>query len=263
MNCRARVTSWILGLTVSALTLSGEPPAPVLPPPAEQVRILVFTRTEGFRHDSIPAGIDAFRELAVANGWFVEATEDPERFTAELLKPFKAVVFLNTTGDVLDPPHEAAFEAFIRNGGGYLGIHSASDTEYDWPFYKELVGAHFKRHPAVQQATVMVEDQEHPATRLLPHRWTRTDEWYDFRALPEAPHRVLARLDPASYTGSEHTDDHPIVWCREIDAGRALYTGCGHTKESFKEPLFREHLSGSIRWLCRLADSAPGDGSRE
>ncbi|MCW5753176.1 MAG: ThuA domain-containing protein [Phycisphaeraceae bacterium] len=229
----------------------GEPPregSPVL-------SVLVYTRTAGFRHDSIPAGIEAMRAIGKEARWHVESTETPQDFTEENLARFAVVVFLNTTGDVLNKDQEQAFERYIRGGGGYVGIHSASDTEYDWGFYRELVGAYFRRHPPVQQATVLVVDKEHPATRGLPERWVRTDEWYNFRALPGAEHHILARLDTESYSGSDHPEGHPVAWWREIDRGRALYTAGGHTRESFEEPLFRLHLRGAILWAAGISDS--------
>ena len=143
-------------------------------------RVLVFSRTKGFRHASIPSGIAAVTELGAAHGFAVEATEDPTAFTDASLHRFAAVVFMSTTGDVLDSTQQAAFERYIRHGGGFVGVHSATDTEYDWPWYGQLVGAYFKRHPAIQEAKVSVVNHTHIATKCLPAVWTRTDEWYDF-----------------------------------------------------------------------------------
>jgi type 1 glutamine amidotransferase len=234
--------------------------AAVAVPPSdaqEPFGVLVFSRTAGFRHASIPDGIAALKRLGPRAGFEVTATEDPEIFTDAGLAPFEAVVFLSTTGDVLDDEQERAFERYIRSGGGYVGIHAAADTEYDWPWYGRLVGAYFKSHPAVQEATVAVTDRLHPATRMLPQRWLRTDEWYNYRASPRGKVHVLAALDETSYQGGS-MGDHPIAWCHEFDGGRAFYTGGGHTAESFREKLFLDHLGQAIRWA---AGREPGDAS--
>ena len=215
-------------------------------------RVLVFSRTAGFRHESIPAGIRAIRELGAAHGFAVDATEDAGRFTAARLAGYRAIVFLNTTGDVLDAGQQAAFESYIRAGGGFVGVHSATDTEYNWPFYGELVGAYFSAHPAVQPATIRVEDRSHPATAHLGATWERTDEWYNFRTDPRASAHVLATLDESTYTGGTMGADHPIAWCKEYAGGRSFYTAGGHTVEAYAEPAFRDHLLGGIRWAARL-----------
>jgi type 1 glutamine amidotransferase len=216
-------------------------------------RVLVFSKTTGFRHDSIPAGVGAIRALAKAGGFSVSATENGGAFTKKRLGRYEAVVFLSTTGDVLDPKQQAAFQAYIRKGGGFVGIHSVSDTEYDWPFYGGLIGAYFRQHPAVQPATISVADAKHPSTRHLPRRWTRIDEWYDFRSNPRGSVHVLATLDESTYTGGTMGPDHPIAWCHPYRGGRAWYTAGGHTIESFAEPAFRKHLLGGILWASGAA----------
>jgi type 1 glutamine amidotransferase len=216
---------------------------------AQLARVVVFSRTVAFRHESIPAGIAALRELGGRHGFAVDATEDPTELLG-LLDGASVVVFLNTTGDVLDDGEQRAFESAIESGGGFVGIHSAADTEYEWPWYGRLVGAWFAAHPPVQLARVLVVDRAHPATAMLPETWPRTDEWYDFRGQPEDAVRILATLDPESYAGSSMGQGHPICWCREIGRGRAFYTGGGHTAESFAEPLFRAHLLGALRWAA-------------
>lgn len=212
--------------------------------------VLVFSRTAGFRHDAIPAGIAALRELATDDGATVVATEDPGVFVAAELARFEAVVFLNTSGDVLDASQQAAFEAWVGAGGGFVGVHAATDTEYDWPFYGELVGTHFASHPPIQAATIVVEDRTHPATSHLDATWPRTDEWYDFTSNPRGNVHVLASLDGASYAGAATSGDHPIAWCRTYAGGRAFYTGGGHTEASYAEPAFRAHLLGAIRYAA-------------
>ena len=214
---------------------------------ASLTNILVFSRTAGFRHASIPAGISAIQELGRANGVTVTATEDAGQFTAENLRRFQAVVWLSTTGDVLDDAQQAAFESYIRGGGGYVGIHAAADTEYGWPWYGGLVGAWFADHPAIQQATLRVEDTSSPATAHLGSTWNRTDEWYNFRTNPRPDVRVLLSLDETSYAGGTMRGDHPITWCHDYDGGRSFYTALGHTDESWADPAFRQLVWGGIR----------------
>ncbi|MFI8533198.1 ThuA domain-containing protein [Streptomyces aquilus] len=227
-------------------------------------RVLVFSKTAGFRHDSIPEGIAAVRQLGESNGFTVDATEDAAAFTSRNLRRYDAVVFLSTTGDVLDAAQQTAFEGYIRHGGGYVGIHAAADTEYDWAFYGGLAGAYFQSHPAIQPATVTVEDRAHPATSGLARTWNRTDEWYNYRSNPREKAHVLASLDESSYTGGTMNGDHPIAWCQNYQGGRAFYTGGGHTKESYADPLFRRHLAGGIRYAIgdAQADCRPENGYR-
>lgn len=221
--------------------------------PAGGFRVLLFSRTTGFRHDSIPAAVAALTELGATGGYGAEATEDPTAFTAENLARFRVVVFLMTTGDPLDDAAQAQFEAWIAAGGNWVGVHSAADTEYNWPFYGQLVGAYFKQHPAIQQATVNVEVVEHPATAGLPLTWVRTDEWYDFQTNPRATATVLMTIDESTYTGGTMGADHPLVWWHPTGGGgRALYTEMGHTSESYADPLFRQHLVGAIRWAAGM-----------
>jgi cytochrome c len=207
--------------------------------------ILVFHKTSGFVHKSIPKGVRAIEELARANKFTVEATDDASIFNARDLSRFKAVVFLSTTGDVLNEEQQSAFEQYIRNGGGFVGIHAAADTEYDWPWYNQLVGAYFKSHPKPQQAAVIVKNKKHPATRHLPDRWMRTDEWYNYKSIVPGI-KVLCELDESSYEGGQNGAGHPIAWYREFDGGRSFYTGGGHTDESYAEPEFRRHILGGI-----------------
>lgn len=234
-------------------------PASILP---GEARVLVFTRTTGFRHDSIPDGIAALRRIGEEGGFLVDATEDPDAFRDANLPAYRAVVFLLTTGDVLDGEGQAALERFVRSGGGWAGVHSASDTEYDWPFYGQLVGEYFAGHPEIQPATVRLEDRAHPATATLPAVWPRTDEWYNFRASPRRAVHVLATLDEGTYSGGSMGEDHPIAWCHEVFGGRAIYTAGGHTRESYTEPLFVAHLSGAVRWAAGLEPGYCGPTER-
>lgn len=226
---------------------SPTPSGPSTPP---VFAVLVFSRTEGFRHDSIPAGIAAIRQQGTVRGFSVDATEDSAAFTDEGLARFRAIVFLSTTGDVLNVAQQAVFERFIRRGGGFVGVHSATDTEYDWPFYGALVGAYFSGHPDIQNATIQVEDAGHPTTASLPRAWVRRDEWYNFQRNPRGSVTVLATLDEQTYSGGTMSPDHPIMWFQTHEGGRSWYTAGGHTSESFSEPLFVEHLGNALLWVA-------------
>ncbi|WP_345589471.1 ThuA domain-containing protein [Streptomyces marokkonensis] len=212
-------------------------------------RLLLYTRTTGYRHDSIPAGIAALHTLG---DFTVEATEEPAAFERPL-DPYAAVVFLSTSGEVLTPAGRARLAAYVEAGGGFVGVHAAACTEDDWPYYGELLGARFERHPAYQPGRVVVEDHDHPATRDLPAVWEFTDEWYDFRTNPRSAVRVLARADESSYEGGGMGDDHPLLWCREQGAGRVFYTALGHAADAYTDPDFRAHLRGGITWAARPA----------
>ena len=217
---------------------------------AARPAVLVFTRTTGYHHASIPAAVAAVRADGKLDGYGVTVTTDPRVFSAATLRRYRAVVFLLTTGTVLDTAGERdALEQFVRQGGGWLGVHSASDTEYNWPFYGRLVGAYFKSHPAIQQATVDVLDHGILATAGLPSRWTRTDEWYNFRAKPSNHVHVLMTVDERTYKGGTMGANHAIAWCHEDLGGRALYTAMGHTIASYHEPLFLRHLRGALEYV--------------
>ncbi len=216
--------------------------------------ILVFTHTAGFRHGSIPDGVACFQRIAAANNLQMTHTEDPAIFTDEALANFGAVVFLNTTGDILNADQQAAMERHHRAGAGFMGVHSAADTEYDWSWYGQLLGAYFRSHPAIQEASIDVLDLTHPSTRHLPHRWTRRDEWYDFRTQPAPGVQRLLNLDESTYSGGVMGQQHPIAWCHTFDGGRSFYTAGGHTSQSYTEPDFVKHLSGGLLWVMNLAD---------
>lgn len=225
---------------------------------AHDFRVLVFSKSAGFRHDSIPAGIAAIQQLGVNHDFNVTATEDASQFNEANLQLFDAVIFLQTTGDVLNPAQEAALQGYIRAGGGFAGVHAASDTEYGWPWYRQLIGAYFSSHPAIQAGTVLALDRSHPSTRTLPERWTRTDEWYNFQANPRGNVHVLATLDETTYSGGTMGADHPISWCHNFEGGRSWYTALGHTSASYSDPLFLEHLLGGIEWAAGHAEGDAG-----
>ena len=213
-------------------------------------RVLVFSRTKGYFHESIPSGIAAVQKLGAENGFQVDTTKDASKFTTENLKKYQALIFLSTTMDVLNSEQEKAMEAYIKGGGGFVGVHAAADTEYDWPWYNKLVGAYFKSHPRVQEARLDVRDRTHLSTRCLPSAWTRRDEWYDFRAPPPADVKILMTIDEKSYSGGRMGEFHPMVWYRVFDGGRTIYSEMGHTHESWKEQAYLDHLAGAILWAA-------------
>lgn len=230
--------------------------------------VLVFSKTVEYRHPSIPDGVAAIERLGRENDFAVEATENAAWFADEDLERYDAVVFLNTTGDVLDAGQQAAFERYVRDGGGYAGVHAAADTEYDWAWYGGLVGAYFESHPTVQEARIRVVDRSHPSTSRLPERWVRRDEWYNFRTNPRKDGvRVLATLDEDGYSpgAGDMGGDHPISWYHDYDGGRSWYTGLGHTPESYREDLFLKHLLGGIKAVAGAgaASGAEDAGTKE
>jgi type 1 glutamine amidotransferase len=228
---------------------------------------LVFSKTAAFRHSSIPAGVAAIQRLGARHHFRVDATEDGAAFTDANLAQYDVVIWLSTTGDVLTDVQQAAFERYIRGGGGYVGIHAASDTEYDWAWYGGLVGAYFRDHPGsvnpqFQVATVKVLGRGTAATRHLPRRWVREEEWYNFRTNPRETVRVLAEVDERTYDPRGYSvpggspgmgRHHPISWCQPYDGGRAFYTAMGHQDESFSEPLLLSHLLGGIKMAAGVA----------
>jgi type 1 glutamine amidotransferase len=226
-----------------------EPPATTAGAAIGPDRVLVFTRTAGFRHASIDDGVAAIRGLGRRYGFAVDDTADPARI-GQGLAGYRAVVFLSTTGDLLDPGQQAALERYLKGGGGWVGVHGAADAEYDWPWYGGLVGAWFRRHPAVQRATVRPAPGAADLAGRLPASWERSDEWYDFRTDPSGRVRVLATVDESTYAGGGMGADHPIAWCQEYDGGRAWYSAMGHSGESFREPRFLDHLLAGIRYAA-------------
>jgi type 1 glutamine amidotransferase len=217
------------------------------------LNILVFSKTNGYRHESIPTGIRTLIELGESRRWQITATEDHRKLSESFLGQFHVLVFMNTNGDVLEPVQQDAVMKFYRSGKGFVGVHSASATEYDWPWYETLIGAYFKAHPKIQQARIIMEDKTHPA---LPDSFgreiARVDEWYSFRKNPRGDVDVLLSLDETSYDFEGKDDmmmgDHPIAWYHEKDGGRSFYTALGHTHEIYADPFFRAHLAGAIEW---------------
>lgn len=215
-------------------------------------RILVFSKTTLFRHASITNGVQAIRELGARNGFAVDSTEDARVFSPTNLSRYHAVVFLSTSGDILDNSQQLAFREYLELGGGLAAIHAAVAgdvaTEGSWAWYGNTLCASFTNHSEVVVAEVVVEVPSHPSTSFLPKRWKRTDEWYNFVSSPRRCATILACLDESTYKGGTMGKDHPVAWCKEVGRGRVWYTALGHTEESFTEPLFLKHLLGGISY---------------
>ena len=267
-----RVSDGFGGALNRAVTITG---LAATPDPSKDFHVLVFSKTAAFRHGSIGPGIAAIKLLGEQNNFGVDAIEDAALFTDSFLARYDAVIWLSTTGDVLNADQEAAFERYIQGGGGYVGIHAASDTEYGWPWYGQLVGAYFRNHPpGTPTATVVTEDPDHISTSHLPERWTRVDEWYNFQGIVNpvvggggtdvsprglTPIHVLLTVDESTYNesdGNSTDDDHPVSWCKRFDGGRMFYTALGHTNQSFSEEPFLQHLLGGIKVAAGVASDA-------
>lgn len=215
--------------------------------------VLVFSLTKGYRHDSIPAGISALEALGKEQNFNIVATEDPAQFSFDNLKKFDAIVFLNTTGDVLNDEQQLEMESYIQAGGGFVGIHAAADTEWqegNWYWYQRLVGGIFTSHPSnpsnVQNATLKVESQ-HASTQGIPAEFEFADEWYDFRFLNPTRTDVLS-VDESTYQEGQHSGYHPIAWYHDFDGGRSFYTNLGHKAETFSDPTFLKHIAGGLTY---------------
>ncbi|MET3114225.1 cytochrome c [Pedobacter sp. CG_S7] len=210
-------------------------------------RILVFTKTAGFYHESIPLGVKAIEKLGNENNFEVDTTSNADFFIQDSLKKYAAIVFLHTTGDLLNHYQEAEFERYIQAGGGFMGVHAAADAEYDWGWYNRLVGASFESHPEQQEAVLNVIDQNDPSTSHLPKQWKRKDEWYNFKKISKDLN-ILITIDESSYKGGKNGGNHPMAWYHDFEGGRSFYTELGHTDESFQEPMYLKHILGGINY---------------
>lgn len=222
----------------------------------KKLAVFVFSKTKGFRHKSIPAGLMTIATLSQERGWVLTATEDESFFTEDNLSKFDVCIFLNPTGDILNEDQQRAFESFIKKGKGFVGIHASADCEYDWKWYGELNGAYFKTHPPYQIATINIENTNHPAMKPFPDMKTYTveDEWYSFKENPRGKVTVLATLDESSIKILPKKDpgwrmgDHPVIWYHEFEGARAFYTVFGHGDNAFENDKIKEHLGAAIEW---------------
>ncbi len=215
-----------------------------------RVRVLMLTATRGFRHDSIPAARETMGALAASTGQFtVDATEDVGSITRASLAGYDVLFFALTTGELpFDADQKNVILEFVSGGKGFLGVHSATDTLYEWPEYGRLVGAYFKEHPWTRSAGVIVEDQNHPATAGLGGGFTINEEFYTFRENPRPRVQVLLRLDAASVGAS---GDYPLAWTQTYGSGRSYYNALGHFQETWRDPRFQRQLVGAIQWLAK------------
>ncbi len=224
-----------------------------------QFRVLLFTKTDGFHHESIHEGVAAVRQLAARHTFSVDWHENASIFTDKGLEKYACIIFLNTTGNILNDEQQGAMERFIKAGKGHVGIHSATDTEYDWPWYNNLIGMMFKIHPLQQTAYLDIMNTDFPGMQRFPKRLLWTDEWYDFKEILAKDLNYLIKIDEKSYnpyakwgnTESKGMGDfHPIAWYHNYDGGRAFYTGLGHIGLVYSDPLFLDHLYGGIYWAA-------------
>jgi PKD repeat protein/type 1 glutamine amidotransferase len=260
-----RVTAFAGLLALVATTLVGAASAsvPALAAPAPsssgiQYKVLVFTKAAAETHASTAAGVTAIRQLGNQFRFTVEVTNDSRKFDESHLKQFRAVVFLNTSGDVLNGTQQAAFEEYYRDGGGFVGIHSAIETEPDWSFLTDILGTRAAGSSGVTPATLKVADRVHPASETLPEYWNRTDQWYNFSSNVRGFSHVLATVDETTYAGGTMGFDHPITWCKDYQGGRSFYTGLGDTAASFGTSDLRAHLAGAIQWTAGVTDGDCG-----
>lgn len=251
MNNQKKVISskvlWALSIVI-ALTAFTINPASA----KHKLKVLVFCKTAGYHHSSIAAGKTAIQKLGAENNFDVDTTSDSRAFTVENLKQYAAVIFLSTTHDVLDETQQKAFIHYIEAGGGFVGIHAATDCEYNWQWYGNLVGAYFQSHPAQQEAVINVVDSTNIATAHLPRQWKRFDEWYNFKWIEPNLH-ILLTIDESTYKSlGVNTPYHPMAWYHEYDGGRAFYTELGHTDESYADPLYLKHILGGIKYAMGI-----------
>lgn len=214
-------------------------------------KVLIFSKTNGYRHKSITVGTEAIKKLGEQNNFIADATEDSTFFTTANLQQYKAIIFLSPTGTVFGPEQEAALQDYVHKGGGIVGVHAATDCEYKWAWYGKMMGAYFKSHPKQQQAKVVVVNKKHISTKMLPATWERFDEWYNFKEInPDI--KVVLKIDESSYTGGENGANHPMAWYHAFEGGRVFYTALGHTDESYSDPMFQQHLLGGIKYAMHI-----------
>jgi type 1 glutamine amidotransferase len=253
-----RTPKWTRAISILALcaaACASEPSAssspPTVPSPisgATPIRVLMLTATAGFRHDSIAAARDVMMSAATGEV-AITATEDLAAIAPSTLAAHDVLMFALTTGELpFSADQKTAIVDFVSGGGGFVGVHSASDTLYEWPEYGRLVGAYFKEHPWTQQASLIVEDGSHPATVGLGDRFSIVEEFYTFRENPRPRVQVLVRLD-ASSVGS--TGDYPIAWAQSYGSGRAYYNALGHFPETWRDQRFQRQIVGAIRWAAK------------
>jgi type 1 glutamine amidotransferase len=250
MNIPTLVKKTFLSITIvltSCFLLSFYPKNSEKITSKKEKKVLIFSKTNGFRHESIAAGIATIKKLGIENHFLVDATEDSLAINTKNLNQYQAIIFLSASGKVLGEEQKLALQKFMKKGKGFVGIHSATNCEPDWSWYTTMIGGIFDQHPAPQNAKLLVVNHEHPSTKNLPAIWERKDEWYNFKYLnPDV--NVLIKIDESSYSGGKHGDNHPLAWYHNYGGGRVFYTALGHFPESYSEPLFVQHLLGGIMY---------------
>lgn len=239
--------------TIETTTSSSPTHSTTRPEGEFAARVLVFHKTAGYRHASIGPALEVLEGIGEVEGFEIVSSEDAAVFAFDSLSQFDVIVFLNTTGDILSPEQQEVMERFIEAGGGFVGVHSAADTEYDWAWYGELIGSYFEDHPAPQQARVRVVADDHPVVAALPDDFEITDEWYNFDSHPSEGATVLVTVDESTFEGGSMGDDHPVAWAHDRLGGRSVYIGFGHDGEVFDQPVIRNLIRNALSW-------ASGDG---
>lgn len=220
----------------------------------QKIRVLVFTKANGFIHESRIAGAEAIKKLEKEFQFIVTKSEDSLLFRKNELDKFDVIVFLSTSGNILDEEGKYSFVEFIRNGGGFVGIHGATTTEYDWVWFNKLIGAHFDKHPKIQRAVMNILNPNTLSTQHLPNQWVWTDEWYNWRNELSPEIEVLITVDETTYEGGKHEKFHPICWRHKFEGGRSWYTAIGHSAESYNDNDFLKHIAGGIMWASGKYD---------
>lgn len=242
-----RIPFLLLLITLSGVTM------------AKQFNILLFTKTVGWHHKSINAGVTAFEKMALNHHFSLDWQEDANLINDENLARFDVVVFLQTTGDVLNDTQQKALEKFIKSGKGFVGIHSAADTEYDWPWYGEMIGHRFVIHPVIQTAKLSVINRQFPGLEYFPDQLLWTEEWYEYGPALSDNLTYIMSVDESTYDpkadwgrvkGQGMGKFHPIAWFQEFDGGRAFYTGLGHMPATYENKNFIEHIFGGLYWAA-------------
>jgi type 1 glutamine amidotransferase len=219
--------------------------------PKDKPNVLVFSLTKGFHHNSISDGIVALFKLGEQNNFNIDTTTNVLSFNNPNLKKYKLIIFLNPTGtNVFDDSQKQAFKTFINSGGGFVGIHAATDFGYEWDWYGKLIGGYFESHPKIQEAKLDVVMPKDKLVKGLPSPWLHNDEWYNFKNF-NTDVKVLIKADETSYKGGKMKNDHPVSWYHIYDGGKVFYTALGHTKECYSDPVFLKHLLAGIKWAMK------------
>lgn len=225
----------------------------------KQFKALLVTTTKGWHHESLHYGVVALKELGVKNYFDVVLFEDPNAFTDKYLEQFQVLILLNTTGDILDSAQQKVMERFIRSGKGFVGIHSASDTEYGWDWYAKLVGRMFKIHPVTQTAKLNILDSTFPGLQGFSNNKLWTDEFYEFGPEKVSGLNYILAVDESTYDPRVQWGEkkgigmgklHPLAWYHNYDGGRSFYTALGHLPAIYSDAAFLNHIYAGILWAA-------------